>query len=261
MARSREGLLVVRPILLATLLWGSLFPIALRAETVSVAVTASFAKPFRELAAAFERRTRHGVEISAGSTGKLFAQIVHGAPYHLFVAADAVRPRELEEKGLVTARGVTTLGFGRLLLWSPDPALLTDGGEPYLRRRSGEKLALANPESAPFGQAAQEAMRHLRVWDSLQPRLVFGENVGQVMAFVTSGNAEAGFIAKSQYFDPAIRDTGSFWEVPDSWHTPLPQEAVLLLAGERLQAAHELVAYLRSPPAQAEMRRWGYDPP
>ena len=232
-----------------------LAPIA-SAEQVQVAVAANFVPPFKALSVEFEKQSGHTVEISAGSSGKFYAQIKNGAPFEVFLSADDERPKLLEDEGLGVKGSRFTYAIGRLVLWSQDPALVT--GEDTLKNGKFKHLAIANPKTAPYGTAAMQAMMKLGVWESLQPRLVMGENLGQTSGFLESGNAELGFLALSQVLDEKLKGKGSRWEVPESLHEPIKQDAVLLVKGQNNPAAKALMDFMRSPEARAVIERYGY---
>ena len=234
-------------------------PVSVRAQTATVAVASNFLKPFKHIAQAFERATGHSTRIVPGSTGKLFAQIVHGAPFDVFLAADSQRPRLLEERQLTVPGSRFTYARGRLTLWSADPDRIADDGIPVLKKGAFRHLALANPKTAPYGKAGQSTLKALKLWHALKPRLVQGENVGQTFQFVATGNAEIGFVALSQVraLDPSQQ--GSRWEVPSTYHAPIEQGAVWLAKGRGNAAAQALMQYLQSPEARRMIEGFGYE--
>ena len=176
------------------------------ADQVLVAVAANFVPPFREVAMEFEKATGHNVQVASGSSGNFYAQIMNGAPFDVFFSADNERPKLLEEEGLGVKGSRFTYAIGRLVLWSPDPNLVK--GEDTLRSESIKHLAIANPKTAPYGAAAMQTMQTLGLWETVQPRLVMGENLGQTLGFIESGNAELGFLALSQVMDPKMKGKG-----------------------------------------------------
>ncbi len=228
------------------------------AEEVLVAQAANFSKPMEEIARKFERATGHRVRISAGSTGKLYAQIQNGAPFDLFLAADQRRPRLLEEEGMTVPGSRFTYAVGRLTLWSRDPQRVTGDGAAVLRHGDFNHLAIANPKTAPFGGAAVQVMQRLGVEDILANKIVQGENIAQAFQFVFTGNAELGFLSLSQVLDPRVNGAGSRWDVPQDLYDPLKMDAVLLNRSERNPAAMALLDYLKRGEAQAIMERYGY---
>jgi molybdate transport system substrate-binding protein len=228
-----------------------------QAQDVTVAVAANFAAPMRQIAAAFERETRHRVVVAIGSTGSLYAQIRHGAPFHVLLAADAVTPQRLEQEALAVTGSRRTYAVGRLALWSATPGLVDDQGQ-VLRSGRFERIAIANPRLAPYGLAATQVMERLGVHAALRAKWVQGESVGQVHQFVASGNATLGFVALAQIQVDGQISQGSAWVIPTEWHDPIRQDAALLMPGRDHAGARAFLAYLRSGPAQAIIRAHGY---
>ncbi len=221
-----------------------------------MAAAANGAEAVGSLAAEFERDTGHRVTAAVGSTGKLYAQILHGAPFDVFLAADQERPRLLLDQGLAVEGSRRTWAVGRLVLWSPDPAAAA--GAVTLREGAFRRLAIANPDLAPYGAAARDVLVGMALWQDLQPKIVVGENVGQAFAMVASGNAEFGFVALSSVLSARERQAGSRWEVPDRLHTPIRQDAVLLVRARNNPAARALLDWLDSPRARAVVESFGY---
>ncbi len=226
------------------------------ADPVHVAVATNFAPTARAVADAFTAETRHDVVISDGSTGKLFAQIENGAPFEVFLSADVERPRKLEAAKLAVAGSRFVYAIGRLALWSARAEFIA--GDAVLRGDTFRHLAIANPELAPYGAAAREVLQHLGLWDRLQPKLVRGEDIGQTFHFVSTGNAELGFVALSQL---AVEKGGSRWLVPADLYTPIEQQAVLLLPGNDDVAARAFLEFLKGDVARALIERAGYAVP
>ncbi|WP_242521758.1 molybdate ABC transporter substrate-binding protein [Motiliproteus sp. SC1-56] len=220
-----------------------------QAAETRVAVASNFTTTAKALAADFERRTGHRVRISFGSTGKLYTQIYNGAPFDVFLAADAARPARAEREGLAVPGTRFTYARGKLALWSTD-----DAPEQRLRQGAYQRLAIANPKTAPYGAAATRLLEQLGL-AALRDRLVMGENIAQTYQFVATGNADLGLIAVSQ-LDRAR--PGHHWLVPESLYPPIPQQAVLLKQGERSRAARAFLDYLDQPPAQAIIAGYGY---
>jgi len=230
------------------------------AATAHVATASNFLATLRELAADFEARNPHRIKISSGSTGKLYAQIRHGAPYDLFLAADTRRPRLLEEQGRVAADGRFTYAVGRLVLWDPNARGPLDG-PARLRQERYRFLAIANPDTAPYGLAARQTLQSLTLWEDPEGHMVRGENIGQAYQYVASGNAELGFVALSQVESPRHSGEGAYWLVPTERHAPIRQQAAVLAGREEGPAVAEFVDYLRSQPAQRIIESYGYAVP
>jgi len=243
-------------VLLGMLLWEP--PAA--AETVRVAVAANFLPTAKAIAAQFEARHDTPVLISSGSTGALYAQIRHGAPYDVFLAADARSATLLERDGLAIAGSRFTYARGRLVLWSRRPGLLQDGAAALFDGRIG-RLAVANPRTAPYGAAAVETLEHLGRWRHLAGEVVRGESVSQALQFAATGNVDAAFVALAQVRHPAHRGQGSAWVVPADHYRPIEQQAVLLASAADRPGARAFLEFLRAPAAQALIREAGYDLP
>jgi molybdate transport system substrate-binding protein len=226
---------------------------AAAAET-QVAVAANFTEPARAIAERFKARTGHTASLSFGSSGQFYAQIANGAPFEVFLSADVERPQKAEAEGLAVKGTRFTYATGRLVLYSRTPGLVDSRGD-VLRRGRFDKLAIADPRSAPYGVAATETLRAMGVYDRTAARLVQGASITQTFQFVQSGAAELGFVALSQVV--ASRG-GSRWLVPATMHTPIDQQAVLLRTGERNPAARAFLDFLRTPEARAIIRRYGY---
>jgi molybdate transport system substrate-binding protein len=209
------------------------------------------------IAQAFEQESGHQVHIITGATGKFYAQIKNGAPFQVLLAADAQTPLLLEQEGLAVAGTRFTYALGRLVLWSRQPNLV-DAQAEVLRSARFKRLAIADPRLAPYGAAAMQTLEQLGVLAQVKDRLVQGESVTQVYQFAASANAELGFIASSQLIVDGRRITGSSWLVPESLHSPLRQDAVLLKSGQANPAALSLMLFLRSPRARTLMRDYGY---
>ena len=246
----------MKKFLLSSVLFALIVTPAL-AEQALVAVAANFVPPFREAAVEFEKATGHTVQVASGSSGAFFTQIKNGAPFDVFFSADAERPKILEEEGLAVKGSRFTYAIGRLVLWSADPNLVK--GEDTLRSEKFKHLAIADPKTAPYGVAAKQVMQKLEVWESVQPRLVLGESLGQTIVFIESGNAELGFLALSQVMDPKIKGKGGRWDVPSNLHEPIKQDVVLLTKGKENPAANALMEFMRGPQATAIIERYGYE--
>ncbi len=242
------------PILLASFLLAT--PVF--AAEATVAVAANFLPVLRDLARQFSREQGHRLRLSAGSTGKLYAQIRHGAPFDLFLAADAERPRRLEREGATVPGSRYTYAVGRLVLWSAGPARFDDG-LAWLQAGGFRRLALANPKTAPYGRAAREFLEKQGLWRHLAGRLVRGESVAQAYQFVASGNADAGLVALAQVRAGGHR--GSLWPVPAGDHGPIVQQVVLLKRGADNRAARAFHEWLRGAVARQRIRAAGYDLP
>lgn len=216
-------------------------------EPLRIAVAANFATPLEALIAAYDHKQR--IDVIAGSTGALYAQIRAGAPFHLFLAADSERPRALIESGHAVPGSQVTYAVGRLALWST-----RIDGMSLAKLKSDEvrRIALANPDLAPYGLAAKQIIEHIDPEGALSGKLVFGQNVAQVHALTATGAVDAGFVALAS----VIGAPGTV-ELPESWHSPIRQDAVVTRFGAG-QAASDFLAYLTSEQAQEIIIRAGY---
>ena len=227
------------------------------AEQVLVAVAANFVPPFREVAMEFEKATGHTVQVASGSSGNFYTQIKNGAPFDVFFSADNERPKLLEEEGLGVKGSRFTYAIGRLVLWSPDSNLVK--GEDTLR--SGRFQASCHRESQdrPLWRGGHAGHAEAGGMGDDTARLVLGENLGQTIGFIESGNAELGFLALSQVMDPKIKGKGSRWDVPVNLHEPIQQDVVLLAKGKDNPAAKALMEFMSRPQATAIIERYGYE--
>jgi molybdate transport system substrate-binding protein len=223
-----------------------------------VAVAANFSAPMKIIAQDFERATGHRAVLSFGSTGQFYAQIKNGAPYALFLAADAHTPAKIEKEGLGVTGTTFTYAIGQLVLWSKTSGRVDDRGE-ILKSGNFSKLAIANPKLAPYGAAAIEVLNHLGVMSQVKPKIVEGANIAQTYQFVFSENADLGFVALSQVYENGKLKQGSGWIVPTSLHSPIKQDAIMLNPGRDSPAAIALLTYLRSDAAKAVIRKFGYE--
>ena len=229
-----------------------------RAAEIQVAVASNFAAPMQLIAALFERDTGHKATLAFGATGKFYAQIINGAPFEVFLAADDEMPAKLENEGLAVAGTRFTYAIGKLMLWSANPKIVDAKGE-VLKKGNFKYLALANPKVASYGTAAVEAMSKMGVLGDVKSRFVQGENISQTYQFISSGNAELGFVALSQISKEGKIESGSAWAVPTHLYNPIRQDAILLNKGKDQTAAAALLAYLKGAKAQGIIRSFGYE--
>lgn len=238
-------------------LFSMLSAVTAQAEQVNVAVAANFTAAMQRLAPEFGRATGYKLTASYGATGKLYAQIVNGAPFDALLSADDETPLRLEREGLGVAGTRFTYAIGRIVLWSSGAVIVDDSGE-VLKAGDFAHLAIANPKTAPYGAAAEQTLRRLGAWNRVAPRLVYGENISQTLQFVSSGNAQLGFVALAQVRALAELQRGSQWLVPAELHDPLRQDAILLKRAADNKGARAFLAFLRSPRAKAVIEELGY---
>lgn len=227
------------------------------AGEVQVAVAANFTAPMHAIAAQFERDTGHRARLAFGSTGKFYAQIRNGAPFEVLLAADDETPARLEKEGQAAPGTRFTYAIGKLVLWSARAGVVDAKGE-VLRTGDFRHLAIANPKTAPYGTAAVAVLKKLNLFDAVQARLVQGENIAQTHQFISTGNAQLGFVALSQVARDGRIAAGSGWIVPASLHEPIRQDALVLARGRGNPAAQALLDYLKSAKARAIIQSFGY---
>ncbi len=228
--------------------------VALAGET-TVAVAANFTAAAKDIAKAFEKETGHKAVLAFGSTGKLYAQIAHGAPFEVFLAADQKRPKKTESEGLAVPGSRFTYAKGKIVLYSSDASLVDGAGKVLAMTTKFAKLAIANPKTAPYGAAATQAMQKLGVYEGVKDKIVQGDSIAQTHQFVVTGNAQLGFVAFSQVVKTS---GGSQWVVPDNLYTPIRQDAVLLKTGVQNDVAQAFLAFLKGETAHAIIESYGY---
>lgn len=231
--------------------------LALQADEVQVAVASNFSKPLGLLAEKFKATSGHELKVSAGATGKLYAQIENGAPFEVFLSADSKTPKKLVDAQLAVADSQFTYALGKLVLWSNSKDYVDEKGE-VLTKGEFKHIAIANPKTAPYGAAALEVLEHLGLTKTLEPKQVQGENISQTYEFVSTGNAELGFVVWSQVAQDGALKEGSVWQVPDELYKPIQQDAVLLIKGKDNSAAKALLDFLKTPEAQKLITDAGY---
>jgi molybdate transport system substrate-binding protein len=229
------------------------------AEKIIVAAAANMAYVMGPLDAAFER-AQPGAAVASeiGASGSLVAQIANGAPYDVFLSADLEFPRKLVAMGGADGASLVTYAFGRLVLWTTRPELGLASVESVVRDPRVLKIAMANPDTAPYGRAAEEALGRLGLTDAARPKIVIGDNITQTAQFVSSGNADAGFVAYSLVAAPNLRDRGRWIEVPAALYTPIAQGAVLTRRGMSNPAARRYMQFLASRQARDVLAQFGY---
>lgn len=234
------------------------------AADVTFAVASNFALPMKELVKQFNsaegaQSADHNIRIALNSSGKLFAQITHRAPYSAFFSADQSKPKKLVSMGLAVEDSLFTYATGQLALWSRTDNLFQNN-DSYLRSGEFHKLAIANPKLAPYGLAAEQTLHSLQLFDNVRPKLVKGENVSQAYQYTFTGNADIGFVALSQITSNGKVTTGSAWKVPANLHQPIHQDAVILsnLSAEAKQLTETFFRFMKSTQARAIIKQYGY---
>jgi molybdate transport system substrate-binding protein len=229
------------------------------AEEILAAVAANFADAAEALGERFAETSGHRLVVTTGSTGKLYAQIVEGAPFHVLMSADRATPERLETEKLAVVGSRFTYAVGKLTLWSPEEGAIGDDPAAALLAPETLYVAIANPDLAPYGVAAREALTTMGVWDDVQPKIALAQNIGQVFSLVDSGAASMGFVAASALDAPGRAPRGSRFDVPAAMHTPLRQDAVILNSGANNLAAGDFMEFLKSADARAIIQAFGYE--
>ncbi|KAA8697689.1 Molybdenum ABC transporter, periplasmic molybdenum-binding protein [Pseudomonas caricapapayae] len=227
------------------------------ADEVQVAVAANFTAPIQAIATDFEKDTGHKLVAAFGATGQFYTQIKNGAPFEVFLSADDTTPAKLEQEGDTVKGSRFTYAVGTLALWSAKDGYVDGKGE-VLKANQYQHLSIANPKAAPYGLAATQVLSKLGLTDATKAKIVEGQSITQAYQFVSTGNAELGFVALSQIYKDGKLTSGSAWIVPDALHDPIKQDAVILNKGKDNAAAKALVEYLKGPKAAAIIKSFGY---
>lgn len=244
------------PAALAALI-GSVALSTAQADEVQVAVAANFTAPIQAIAVDFEKDTGHKLIAAYGATGQFYTQIKNGAPFEVFLAADDSTPEKLEKEGDSVPGSRFTYAIGTLALWSAKPGYVDAKGE-VLKQGDYKHVSIANPKTAPYGLAATQVLAKEGLTDKVKSKLVEGQNITQAYQFVSTGNAELGFVALSQIYKDGKVTEGSAWIIPESLHDPIKQDAVILKKGENNPAAKALADYLKGPKATEIIKSYGY---
>ncbi len=231
------------------------------AQPLTIAAASDLQYVMPRLAAQFERATGRKVSVTFGSSGNFVSQIRNGAPFDLFLSADIAYARRLEAEGLAEAGSLVEYATGRIVLWSRKDRVNVRSGLESLLDARVRRIAIANPDHAPYGRAAVSALQHERLYERVRAKLVHGENVAQAAQFVESGNADAGIIPLSLALDPALKDTGVYYEIPSTFHPAIAQAGVVIKASHNTPAAREFLTFLRAPAVVQTLRASGFSAP
>jgi len=227
--------------------------------TITVAAAADLTYAINEIAANFQKATGCTVRMITGSSGNFLSQIENGAPFDVFFSADIEYPKKLEAEGLVAPGSTYLYAVGKIVLWVRNGSRLDiTKGLAILRDPSVQKIAIANPQHAPYGRAAQQALQNARVYDTVKDRLVLGENISQAAQFVESGNADAGILALSLVLSPGLKEKGRFSQIPENLYAPIEQGAVVIRASQNPQGAQTFFDYIKTPETAALLERYGF---
>jgi molybdate transport system substrate-binding protein len=252
---------LLKVLLLATFVCVSC-PVIAGAGEINIAAAADLIFAFKDVAAQFEKQTGNSLKLTYGSSGNFFAQIQNGAPFDLFFSADIGYPQKLETAGLAEPGTIYEYASGKLVIWVPNASKLDlSRGLATLLDPSIRKIAIANPQHAPYGVAAVAAMRHDGIYDKVKNKLVLGENISQTAQFVESGNADVGLLALSLAVAPAMKGSGRYIEIPPDDYPPIIQAAVILKSSRNKELADQFLKFLKEPATVALMERYGFSIP
>jgi molybdate transport system substrate-binding protein len=231
-------------------------------QEIRVAAAADLKFAMSDLARQYEQKTGNKVNATYGSSGNFFSQIQNGAPFDAFFSADIDYPRKLEAVGLAAPGTLYEYAVGRIAIWTPPDSTVdvTKQGWAALLDASVQKIAIANPEHAPYGRAAVAALRKAGIYEQVAAKLVYGENISQAAQFVQSGNAQAGVVALSLATSPAMKD-GKRWEIPADMHSPIQQAAVVLKDAKNKEAAQAFLGFVKSEAGRATLTKYGFSFP
>jgi molybdate transport system substrate-binding protein len=251
----------VKKSLLCTLvlLLAAALPRPAAAQDITIAAASDLTFAMGDLIQGFEKASGHHAKLSSGSSGSLFAQIQSGAPFDLFFSADADYPRQLEAAGLTEPGTLYVYAIGKIVLWvRNDSPINVSKGWPALMDPAAKKIAIANPQVAPYGRAAEAALRKAGIYDRVASRLVLGENISQTSQFVDSGNAEIGVLSLAFASAATVRSRGRWWLVPEDSYPALEQAAVVVRSSQNKEISKAFLAYVRSAEGQSILRRNGF---
>ncbi len=234
--------------------------VATHSEELTIAAAADLTYCLQDLNVAFRQSHPEAtLKVSTGSSGNFFAEIKNGAPFDIFLSADMNYPRELVKAGLAEDTNLVQYAVGRIVLWTTADKVDVSRGLAVLRDGQAiKKIAIANPEHAPYGRAAKAALEHEKLWEEVQSRIVIGENIAQAAQFVETGNADAGIIALSLVMSPKLEKVGRYFEIPADSYPPLEQGAILTKMGATKPLAKAYLDFLRSPDARKIFDRYGF---
>jgi molybdate transport system substrate-binding protein len=231
-------------------------------QEVHIAAAADLQFAMADLAQNYEKQTGNKLEVSYGSSGNFFSQLQNGAPFDLFFSADIEYPKKLQSAGFTEPGTFFEYAIGHIVLWVPPASKLEVATQQWnaLLDPSVQKIAIANPEHAPYGRAAVAAMRSAGIYEKVEAKLVLGENISQAAQFVQSGNAQAGIVALSLALSPAMKD-GKRWEIPGDAHPPIEQGVIMLKNARNKDAARAFLEFVKSEPGRATLAKYGFAPP
>jgi molybdate transport system substrate-binding protein len=228
-------------------------------NSLTVAAASDLQSVLPAIVSQFEKTTGQSVRVTFGSSGNFFAQIQNGAPFDIFLSADIEYPKRLEAAGRAERGSLYEYATGRIVLWTrKDSGIDVSRGFAVLTDPRVHRIAIANPQHAPYGRAAVAALRHENLYDRVASKFIRGENISQTAQFAESGSADVGIIALAHALGPSLKDAGTYFEVPDSWHRPIEQGAVVIASSKQKALARQFVDYLRKPDAVRILTSFGF---
>jgi molybdate transport system substrate-binding protein len=252
--RAQRGVLTVACLLLAARFASG--------QSLTVAAASDLQSALPVIVAQFEKETGERVRLTFGSSGNFFTQIQNGAPFDVFLSADIDYPRRLEASNLAERGSLYQYATGRLVLWTRKDSGIDPGrGLTVLADASVRRIAIANPEHAPYGKAAVAALRHEGLYERVREKFVLGENISQAAQFADSGGADVGLLALSLALAPALKSSGTYTDVPQAWHPPIEQGAVVVASSKQKVLARQFLDYLKKPEAAKVLRSYGFGVP
>ena len=229
------------------------------AQEITIAAAADLQSAMQDIAARFEKETGKKVKVIYGSSGNFFQQIQNGAPFDLFFSANLDYAKKLEGVGLAEPGTLYQYATGKIVLWVPSGSKVDlSGGLKAMTDPAVRKVAIANPEHAPYGQAAVAALQKENLYEQIKSKLVMGENISQAASFVFSGSADAGIIALSLALGPNMKEKGRYIEVPASDYPPIEQACVVLKSSQKKDAARAFLDYVKTPATAEILRNYGF---
>jgi molybdate transport system substrate-binding protein len=232
------------------------------AQQISIAAAADLQFAMHDIAARFQKETGKGVQVTYGSSGNFFQQFQNGAPFDLFFSANLDYPKKLEAAGLTEPGSYYQYARGKIVIWVPnDSKLDLSSGIQVLLNPSIQKIAIANPQHAPYGQAAVAAMQKGNAYDKVKDKLVLGENISQTASFVVSGSADVGIVALSLALSPTMKDKGRYAEVPADEYPPIEQACVMLSSSKNKEAASQFLSFIKTTRIGDVLKSYGFDVP
>jgi molybdate transport system substrate-binding protein len=230
------------------------------AQEITVAAAADLQFAMQDIAEQFQKETGKNVKLIFGSSGSFFQQIQNGAPFDMFFSADLSYPKKLEAAGLTEPGSYFQYAKGRIVIWVlKDAALDVSSGMKSLLNPNIKKIAVANPQHAPYGQAAVAAMQKEGIYDKVKDKFVLGENISQTASFVVSGSADVGIVALSLALSPSMKDKGRYFEIPTDEYPPIQQAGVVLSSSKNKQVAKQFLSFIKTTAVADTLRRYGFD--